>query len=210
MFAWFEHAKAAVSGVMRVVIWELPNKIMEWTQPEAFAAAGRSWAHTLAAPFTRIITSAINAVIDDLNQAVGWLNIVNPLKDIPKIPRLSVVEWAQTLPQKQAAEWEDELHNTWGGGGDTTDWNTFGDPANRFAAGGIVRRPTRALIGEAGPEAVIPLNQMNDMGMGGGAPIFNITINTTGGVDIDEIQDAIRERVRLEGPDGFAGALAGA
>ena len=29
-----------------------------------------------------------------------------------------------------------------------------------LAAGGIVRRPTMALIGEAGPEAVVPLNQM--------------------------------------------------
>ena len=28
-----------------------------------------------------------------------------------------------------------------------------------MAAGGIVRKPTRALVGEAGPEAVVPLNK---------------------------------------------------
>ena len=39
-----------------------------------------------------------------------------------------------------------------------------------LATGGIVSSPTRALIGEAGPEAVIPLNQirqvMADLGRG--------------------------------------------
>jgi len=37
-----------------------------------------------------------------------------------------------------------------------------------MAVGGIVRTPTLALIGEKGPEAVVPLNQMN-----GGPPVYN-------------------------------------
>ncbi|HLB57768.1 MAG TPA: hypothetical protein VJL60_03030 [Gammaproteobacteria bacterium] len=41
----------------------------------------------------------------------------------------------------------------------------------RLASGGVVNRPTTALIGEAGPEAVIPLRKM--AGLGGG---INITI----------------------------------
>jgi phage-related minor tail protein len=36
--------------------------------------------------------------------------------------------------------------------------------ATALAAGGVVSRPTMALIGERGPEAVIPLNQMSGMG----------------------------------------------
>lgn len=44
-----------------------------------------------------------------------------------------------------------------------------------MAAGGIVTGPTVALIGEAGPEAVIPLDRLG--GMGG-----NITINVSGSV----------------------------
>ena len=44
-----------------------------------------------------------------------------------------------------------------------------------LANGGIVNSPTLALIGERGPEAVIPLSQMGNMGMAGG---MNITINT--------------------------------
>jgi hypothetical protein len=40
----------------------------------------------------------------------------------------------------------------------------------RLAEGGIVTRPTIAMIGEAGPEAIIPLSRQNSMG-------GNITIN---------------------------------
>lgn len=36
-----------------------------------------------------------------------------------------------------------------------------------FATGGVVTGPTRALIGEKGPEAVIPLDRMGAMGLGG-------------------------------------------
>jgi hypothetical protein len=52
-----------------------------------------------------------------------------------------------------------------------TDWFDGWWP---FAEGGIVTRPTRAIVGEAGPEAVIPLNKM---GMMGGVHIENITIH---------------------------------
>ena len=48
-------------------------------------------------------------------------------------------------------------------------------PMPFLAAGGIVKTPTVAMIGEAGPEAVIPLGQMGSMGS-------NITINVGGSV----------------------------
>lgn len=38
----------------------------------------------------------------------------------------------------------------------------FGQPM-RFAEGGVVTKPTQALIGEAGPEAVIPLHKLPDL-----------------------------------------------
>ena len=41
----------------------------------------------------------------------------------------------------------------------------------KFADGGIVSGPTRALIGEAGPEAVIPLHKLDSM-IGGNQNIF--------------------------------------
>ena len=54
----------------------------------------------------------------------------------------------------------------------------------RLAAGGIVNRPTVALIGEAGPEAVVPLSRAGraaNIGMGGG------TINVQVDVKVDPI-----------------------
>jgi hypothetical protein len=44
-----------------------------------------------------------------------------------------------------------------------------------LATGGIVTSPTLSLIGEAGPEAVIPLSKMGSMGS-------NITVNVGGSV----------------------------
>jgi hypothetical protein len=46
-----------------------------------------------------------------------------------------------------------------------------------MAAGGIVTGPMVAMIGEAGPEAVIPLDRL---GPGMGAPVINITVQVTG------------------------------
>jgi hypothetical protein len=56
-----------------------------------------------------------------------------------------------------------------------------------LAQGGIVTGPTLAMIGEAGPEAVVPLDRYKD-GMGGGN---NITINVNGG-DPNAVVDALR------------------
>ena len=67
----------------------------------------------------------------------------------------------------------------------------------RMADGGIVSSPTLALIGEAGPEAVVPLDRMQS---GGG-----ITINVTGGLSTsaeigESVVNALRAYSRSAGP----------
>lgn len=57
-----------------------------------------------------------------------------------------------------------------------------GDKIPALAAGGIINRPTLAVIGEAGPEAVIPLSKMRDEDFlnnfgGGGGSGGNVTIH---------------------------------
>ena len=52
----------------------------------------------------------------------------------------------------------------------------MGEGIAAMAAGGIVRRPTLALVGEAGPEAVIPLGRRG----AGVAPPINVTIVNRG------------------------------
>ena len=63
----------------------------------------------------------------------------------------------------------------------------------KLATGGIVTRPTLALVGEAGPEAVIPLNRASGMGMGG-----NITINVQAGLvsSPDQVGQQIIEAIQ--------------
>lgn len=82
--------------------------------------------------------------------------------------------------------------------------NRDGNPATPFALGGIVTGPTNALIGEAGPEAVIPLEKMSQvLGFKGGAS--NITINVNAGMGADgaalgeQIVTAIRKYERTSG-----------
>ena len=55
-------------------------------------------------------------------------------------------------------------------------------PIIELAKGGIVNSPTLALIGEAGPEAVVPLNSQGK-GMAGGNQTFNMTFNLSGVTD---------------------------
>jgi hypothetical protein len=62
-----------------------------------------------------------------------------------------------------------------------------------LANGGIVTGPTLAMIGEAGPEAVIPLDRMGSMGGGN-----NVTINVNGG-DPNAVVDALRRYMQLNG-----------
>ena len=65
----------------------------------------------------------------------------------------------------------------------------------RLAQGGIVRRPTVAMIGEAGPEAVVPLG---GRGGGLGGDTYNVTINNPVG-RADEIADEVfRAMERLQ------------
>jgi hypothetical protein len=69
-----------------------------------------------------------------------------------------------------------------------------------LATGGIVTGPTPALVGEAGPEAVIPLNKMGNLG----GNTYNITVNAgmgSNGAQVgQEIVAAIRKYERASGP----------
>jgi hypothetical protein len=62
-----------------------------------------------------------------------------------------------------------------------------------LAAGGIVSSPTLAMIGEKGPEAVIPLSQMGNMG---GTTEININVN---GGDPQSVVNALRSYMRQNG-----------
>ena len=70
----------------------------------------------------------------------------------------------------------------------------------RLQAGGIVTRPTTALIGEAGPEAIIPLNRA--AGLGG--PTVTVINNIQGSLQVQDdlrrfIEKTVYDSLRLRG-----------
>ena len=73
------------------------------------------------------------------------------------------------------------------------DFGNFGF-GTLMADGGVVTRATQIIAGEAGAEAIIPLDRLGDFGGGN-----NITINVNGG-DPQAVVDALRRYNRSNGP----------
>ena len=117
----------------------------------------------------------VNAAIGAVNAIISAYNSIPLLPDIPKAPTISVPKL--------------------GGTPTTPVPGRMNIP--RLAEGGIVSSPTLALIGEAGPEAVVPLDRMNT---GGG-----VTVNVTGGLSTsaeigESVVNALRAYSRSAGP----------
>ena len=92
-----------------------------------------------------------NAFIAMINVVIKGINLIKPGKDIGELGSIS-------------------LGRLGGEGSAAGGANPAGLDYKAMATGGIVTSPTLALIGEAGPEAVIPLSKAGGMGM-------NITVN---------------------------------
>lgn len=141
----------------------LPGKIVGWLS---------NIGNTIAQPFkdgARWATDAFNTVKDFFYQLPGNVNRwLSNLANIIKYPFTTAFDaiknaWNNTIGRINftVPSWVPGI----GGKG----WS-----APRLAAGGIVNRPTIALIGEAGPEAVVPLNQLGTVDGGGATYIINL------------------------------------
>jgi hypothetical protein len=113
-----------------------------------------------------------NAYIKMINLVIKGINLIKPGKDISPIGSVSF----------------GRLGGDSGGAGGA---NPAGLDYKAMADGGIVTRPIMGLIGEAGPEAVIPLDKMGGMGN-------NVTINVNGG-DPQAVVAALRKYMATNG-----------
>jgi ElaB/YqjD/DUF883 family membrane-anchored ribosome-binding protein len=125
---------------------------------------------------TGFFEGMVNAAVTAVNLIIKAYNSIPILPNIPEVPKL-------TIPQLGAGQAARPVAGRLG--------------VPRMAEGGIVSSPTLALIGEAGPEAVVPLDRM---ATGGG-----VTINVTGGLatsaEIGEsVVNALRAYSRSAGP----------
>lgn len=97
----------------------------------------------------------VNSIIDAVNRIIYAINLVKPGKDLAEIGHVTLGRFQQTGIT--------DTRETFQSGG-----------VVRMAEGGLVTRATRAIVGEAGPEAVIPLEQL---GFGQPAQTTTVTIN---------------------------------
>lgn len=142
--------------------------VMAYKRFDTFRAVVQSVANGVAGYFEFIA----NAYIKMINLVIRGINLIKPGKDIGQIGQVSF----------------GRLGGEDGGNGGA---NPAGLDYKAMATGGVVTSPTFALIGEAGPEAVIPLDKMG--GMGGG-----VTINVNGG-DPNAVVQALRTYMRQNG-----------
>jgi hypothetical protein len=128
--AWFDEAKR-----LAVQVWQavetIIKKFQEWNTPENQAKLG----DTVKA-IEGIVTALMN-VISAAQTAWGWVTKVLELMGLYNPPAMPIPSGATTNMRQ----------------------GTVPRNGGPFARGGIVGTPTYALIGEAGPEAIIPLRR---------------------------------------------------
>ena len=112
--------------------------------------------------FSTGIKNVINGIITVFEFfANGWIKVIN-----------TVIKGYNALPLLPDIGFTSEIKIGRMGGEEATTGGGGGINIPKMASGGIVNGPTLAMIGEAGPEAVIPLSRMGQMGGG-----MNITVN---------------------------------
>ena len=141
--------------------------------------------------FSTGINAVINGVIFVFETfANSWIKVIN-----------TIIKGYNALPLLPDIGYIGEIKLGRIGGNETKAGGGITIP--KMAEGGIVTGPTLALIGEAGPEAVIPLNGRN-AGMGA-----NVTINVSGGISTSaeigrSVLDALTQYTQVYGPLNLA------
>ena len=112
--------------------------------------------------FSTGVKAVVNGIITVFETfANSWIKVINAvIKGYNALPLLPDIGFISEI----------KLGRMGGGGGEGSASSVIEIP--KMASGGIVNSPTLAMIGEAGPEAVIPLSRMGQMGGG-----INITVN---------------------------------
>jgi len=195
---------------------ELKEKTMEAVQPilDIFRSLGNmfgemvgngpvgyfidflSWGLGNLISLIGFIGKAIGFILTPIMTVIGWIMegisfvgklindyLIQPIKDAVALASSAL----STLTFGLVGGGDDETSSSNGStGGEQTSSNTGGE-IPMLAEGGIVQSPIQAIVGEAGPEAVIPLDQLASViggsgGEGGGRPSW-----------VDEVVSAIRE-----------------
>jgi hypothetical protein len=175
------------------------QKFADWAQnnPQVFTriaiAIGAIAAATVALNIALATNPFVLATAAVIGLAIAFNKLVAAMSEINKIGGL-----AAKILGSLAMPVISMTGNILGGLGDLSNLvGLSGKPTDkgiqipRMATGGIVSSPTIAMIGEAGPEAIVPLSKLGNMGGG-----VNITINGGLGTSSD-IAQAVYDNLRF-------------
>jgi len=184
------------AALLPVVEKALPvlQRFADWAQqnPEVFTKAalaiGAIAAATVAVNAAMAANPYVIAAAGVLALAAAFAELYRQLDKISKLGGTVAKLVGLVLGPVSGIPALNSLFGGGGGGGGSRQGGGAAIP--RMADGGIVTSPTLALIGEAGPEAVVPLSRMG--GTGG------VTINVNGG-DPNAVVDALRRYMLQNG-----------
>jgi TP901 family phage tail tape measure protein len=159
------------------------------------------------------IRTAVNnlkdRIADPLSTIRGYISRLESPVEAVKTALLGIPAAFRTVVQGVRNFWNSTLGGKgfslpgWAGGASFT--------IPRLAKGGIAVGPTLALIGEAGPEAVVPLDRLGTTGAPSGGGDIYLTVNAGLGTNPDELSRVIVESIkRYERRNGqvFQGPIA--
>jgi hypothetical protein len=121
-------------------------------------------------------TQILNQKVEQLNQFTD--KVLDRLAATNNIPEDAPIALRNDIRQRQIEQFQEKI---------TSRFELQGKPIPKFAEGGIVTQPTMGIIGEAGAEAVIPLDRMGSMGT-------TVNVNVAGSVISEgELQSVIQD-----------------
>jgi phage-related minor tail protein len=175
---------AAIAGVIAIGVllfrnWDTVKQKASDTWSSVATAFSTAWESmkAVARSIGNFIIGYYNAIISGVERAINAIGGA-----INGIPSISIPQWVPKFGGNKYS-----IPNI-----PTVSFPKI--PA--LAEGGIVRQATLALIGEGGPEAVIPLDRLDGSA---GQTVFNITVTSA---DPQAVVEAIRRYTRANGPLG--------
>lgn len=180
--------------------------VSNWERIKGAIGSAIDWIRSVMSTLGEIIAAPFRWASDRVGEIVGGIKTAfdNAISFVKDVANVFIRAWnSARIPSFTIGGWDLP--------GPLPDVPSFDTPSvgfphiNELAAGGIVKGATLALLGERGPEAVIPLDRM------AGGVTINLSVTAAGlGADAPQIQsavvDALRGYVRRNGPiSGIAG-----
>lgn len=182
----FNEALTAIKTLWTTIWTTIGNFIGPiWEKIKGAALAGLAWIRDKFKELAAPIESAWNSLWAGLTSTVtmAWESVKNVIKSsinwiIDKVN--AVIKAINEVAAKGAAALKVSAYQI--------------PLVPALAEGGVVTRPTIAMVGEAGPEAVIPLSKMGQMGGGMTININNPQVRSDS--DLDRMKEMIEEVMR--------------